>query len=67
MELAAGAPDLAAMGALEPPMLDVSRVPIVGCQAEDVHEEKRDLVTVGCEDLASWATEASASRAWCSN
>ena len=63
MDLAAGAPDLAADGALEPPTLAVSRVPTVGCPADDVHEEKRDLVVVEHANLASSAKEASALRA----
>jgi hypothetical protein len=66
-DLAEGARDLAAVGALEPPTLAVSRVPIVGYPADDGHEEKRDLVIVGREDLASSATEALAPHAWCSN
>jgi hypothetical protein len=66
-DLAAGAPDLAAVGALEPPTLDVSCVPTVGCPADDVHDEKLDLVIVGCKDLASSDNEALASCAWCKN
>jgi hypothetical protein len=57
-DLAAGDPDLATVGALEPPTLAESRVPTVGCPADDLHEEKCDLVAVGREDLASSATEA---------
>jgi hypothetical protein len=66
-DLAAGAPDLAAVGALEPLTLAESHVPTVCCTADGVHENKRDLVAVGREDLASSATEALASCACCSN
>jgi hypothetical protein len=65
--LAAGAPDLAAVGTLEPPTLAVSHVPTVGCPADDGQEEKHDLVAVVRKNLASSANEASASHAWCSN
>jgi hypothetical protein len=60
-------PDLAAVGALDPPTLAESRVPVVVYPADDVHDENHDLVAVGRKDLASSATEASAARAWCSN
>ena len=60
MDLAAGMPDLAADGALEPPTLAVSRLPTVGCPADDVHEEKRDLDVVVRVNLASSAKEDSA-------
>jgi hypothetical protein len=62
MNLAAGAPDLAAVGAFESPTLTESHIPTVGCRGDDVHDEKHDLVAIGDEDLASSATEASASR-----
>jgi hypothetical protein len=55
------------VGALDPPVLAKSHVPTVGYPADDVHDEKRDLVTIGREDLTSSATEALASCAWCIN
>jgi hypothetical protein len=59
--IAGCATDLTALGALEPPTLAESRIPTVGCPADDVHDKKRDLVAVGRENLASSTTEAWAS------
>jgi hypothetical protein len=55
--IAGYAMNLAVVGTLDPPTLAESRVPTIGCPVDDVHDEKRDLVAVGREDLASSATE----------